>query len=68
MKVFSAMLKEGLLGAGVGERFLAPQPGFRTGRSAERAIFIARRRIDAASAQKEELAPRLLFMRRKLPT
>ena len=52
MKVFSAMLKERLLDAGVDERLWASQFGFRTGRSTEHAIYIARRRIETARAKK----------------
>ena len=51
-KVFAAMLRERLLTAGVDNIIWTSQFGFRRGRSTEDAIFIARRRIELARAQR----------------
>jgi len=51
-KVFAAMLKQRLLDAGIDGVLWPSQFGFRTGCSTEDAIFIARRRIELARAQR----------------
>jgi len=51
-KLFSSMLKQRLLDAGIEKMLWASQFGFRQGCSTEEAIFIARRRIELARAQR----------------
>ena len=51
-KLFAWMLKERLLAAGADAALWSSQFGFRPGRSTEDAIFIARRKIELARAQR----------------
>jgi hypothetical protein len=51
-KLFASVLKQRLLDAGIDKRLWSSQFGFRRGCSTEDAIFIARRRIELARAQK----------------
>ena len=51
-KVFASMLKQRLLDAGIEDVLWPSQFGFRRGCSTEDAIFIARRRIELARAQR----------------
>jgi len=51
-KVFASMLKQRLLDAGIEDVLWPSQFGFRRGCSTEDAIFIARRRIETARAQR----------------
>ena len=51
LKVFSTMLKERLVEAGVESRLWKSQFGFRPGCSTEHAIYIARRQIELARAR-----------------
>ena len=51
-KAFASMLKQRLLDAGIEDRLWPSQFGFRRGCSTEDAIFLARRRIELARAQR----------------
>ena len=51
-KAFAAMLKQRLVDSGIDERIWPSQFGFRGGRSTEDAIFVARRQIELARAQR----------------
>ena len=51
-KIFAAVLKQRLLTAGIDETIWASQFGFRSACSTDDAIFIARRRIEIARAQR----------------
>jgi len=51
-KLFASMLKQRLLEAGIEDVLWPSQFGFRRGRSTEDAIFLARRRIELARAQR----------------
>ena len=51
-KLFAAMIKQRLLAAGADNRLWRSQFGFRTKRSTEDAIYVVRRRIELAVAQR----------------
>ena len=52
-QIFASMLKQRLLDAGLDRRLWHSQHGFRAKRSTEDAIFVARRHVELAYAQKD---------------
>ena len=60
-QLFASMLRQRLSDAGIEECLWPPQFGFRAARSTEDAIFIARRRIELARAQRNGKVSLLAF-------